>query len=190
MAGMADDMPCHHAKSASDKSSSIPSSSDTSSSGKACPCMVACLSLCFQGMPPVAGSIVVPTVDKVAHGVSRLPSTREPDVLASRADLPEPDFPCWRLSAGFVRSLGLREARRTPVARRSSPHRSWHKQRKTGNKRCRYLMFVAPDRPRTLPSARRNHETRHVGWRHRRGSGGRRFAMAFSRAICRSGSPG
>jgi hypothetical protein len=65
MAGMADDMPCHHAKSASDKSSSIPSSSDTSSSGKACPCMVACLSLCFQGMPPVAGSIVVPTVIKL-----------------------------------------------------------------------------------------------------------------------------
>ena len=59
IAGMADDMPCHHAKTASDKSSS-----DTSSSGKACPCMMACLSLCFQGMPPVAGVIVVPTTVK------------------------------------------------------------------------------------------------------------------------------
>jgi len=65
MAGMADDMPCHPAKSASDKSSSNPSSSDTSSSGKACPCMVACLSLCFQGMPPVGGAIVVPTIVKL-----------------------------------------------------------------------------------------------------------------------------
>ena len=60
MAGMADGMPCHHAKSASDKSSS-----DTSSPGKNCPCMVACLSLCFQGMPPVAGTIVVPTIVKL-----------------------------------------------------------------------------------------------------------------------------
>jgi hypothetical protein len=65
MAGMADDMPCHPAKSASDKSSSGPSSSDTSSSGKICPCMVACLSLCFQGMPPVGGAIVVPTIVKL-----------------------------------------------------------------------------------------------------------------------------
>jgi hypothetical protein len=45
MAGMADDMPCHPSK----------SSSDT-----ACPFMVACLSLCFQGMPPVADAILVP----------------------------------------------------------------------------------------------------------------------------------
>jgi hypothetical protein len=59
MAGMADDMPCHHAKSASGKSSS-----DTSSSGKACPCMAACLSLCFQGLPPVASTIVVPAIVK------------------------------------------------------------------------------------------------------------------------------
>jgi hypothetical protein len=65
IAGMADDMPCHPAKSASGKSSSGPSSSDTSSSGKACPCMVACLSLCFQGMPPVGGAIVVPTIVKL-----------------------------------------------------------------------------------------------------------------------------
>jgi hypothetical protein len=55
MAGMADDMPCHPAKSAADKSTS----------GKACPCMVACLSLVFQGMPPVAGAIVVPTTVKL-----------------------------------------------------------------------------------------------------------------------------
>src|ERR1700728_1656732 len=54
MAGMADDMPCHPAKSATTKSAS----------GKACPCMMACLSLCFQGMPPVAGVIVVPTTVK------------------------------------------------------------------------------------------------------------------------------
>ena len=64
IAGMADDMPCHHAKSAFDKSSSDPCSSDTSSSGKACPCMAACLSLCFQGMPPVADAIAVPTTVK------------------------------------------------------------------------------------------------------------------------------
>jgi hypothetical protein len=64
MAGMADDMPCHPAKSATEKSSLDTSSPDKSSSGKACPCMVACLSLCFQGMPPVAGAIVVPTTVK------------------------------------------------------------------------------------------------------------------------------
>ena len=52
---MADDMPCHPAKSLSDKSPS-----DTSPSDKACPFMVACLSLCFQGMPPVFGAIVAP----------------------------------------------------------------------------------------------------------------------------------
>ena len=62
MAGMADDMPCHPAKSAADKSSSDTSSSDKSTSGKTCPCMVACLSLSVQGMPPVAGAIVVPTI--------------------------------------------------------------------------------------------------------------------------------
>jgi hypothetical protein len=64
MAGMADDMPCHPAKSAADKSSDA-SSSDKSTSGRTCPCMVACLSLCFQGMPPVAGAIVVPTIVKL-----------------------------------------------------------------------------------------------------------------------------
>jgi hypothetical protein len=64
MAGMADDMPCHPAKSAADKSSDT-SSSDKSTSGKTCPCMVACLSLCFQGMPPVASAIVVPTIVKL-----------------------------------------------------------------------------------------------------------------------------
>jgi hypothetical protein len=60
----ADDMPCHHAKSASNTSSSDTSSPDKSSPGKACPCMAACLSLCFQGMPPVAGAITVPVVIK------------------------------------------------------------------------------------------------------------------------------
>jgi hypothetical protein len=64
-AGTADDMPCHHAKSASAKSTDDKSSSDTSSSGKTCPCMVACQSLCFQGMPPAADSIVVPTIVKL-----------------------------------------------------------------------------------------------------------------------------
>jgi len=50
MAGMADDMPCHPAKSPSDK---------------ACPFMAACLSLCFQGMPPFAGAILGPTTVKL-----------------------------------------------------------------------------------------------------------------------------
>jgi len=45
MAGMADDMPCHP---------------DKSSPDKACPFIGACLSLCFQGMPPVFGAIIVP----------------------------------------------------------------------------------------------------------------------------------
>ena len=63
-AGAADDMPCQHAKSASNTSSSDTSSPDKSSPGKACPCMAACLSLCFQGMPPVAGAITVPVVVK------------------------------------------------------------------------------------------------------------------------------
>jgi hypothetical protein len=60
MAGMADDMPCHPAKLPSDKSSSDKSSSDKSSPDQACPFMVACLSLCFQGMPPVFGAIAIP----------------------------------------------------------------------------------------------------------------------------------
>jgi hypothetical protein len=55
MPGMADDMPCHPDKSSSDKSSS----------DKACPFMVVCLSLCFQGMPPVAGAIVAPVTIKL-----------------------------------------------------------------------------------------------------------------------------
>jgi hypothetical protein len=49
-ADMADDMPCHPDKSSSDKSPS----------GKTCPFMAACLSLCFQGMPPAIGAIAVP----------------------------------------------------------------------------------------------------------------------------------
>jgi hypothetical protein len=48
MAGMADDMPCH------------PPKSSKAPSDKPCPFMVACLSLCFQGMPPVFGAIVAP----------------------------------------------------------------------------------------------------------------------------------
>jgi hypothetical protein len=44
-ADMADSMPCHPDKSPSDK---------------ACPFMAACLSLCFQGMPPAVGAIAVP----------------------------------------------------------------------------------------------------------------------------------
>jgi hypothetical protein len=50
MAGMADEMPCHPTRSSSDKSSP----------DQACPFMAACLSLCFQGMPPVFGAIVIP----------------------------------------------------------------------------------------------------------------------------------
>jgi hypothetical protein len=48
--GMADDMPCHPAKSSPDKT---------------CPFMTACLSLCFQGMPPVVDAVVVPTTVKL-----------------------------------------------------------------------------------------------------------------------------
>jgi hypothetical protein len=65
MAGMADDMPCHPDKSPSNKSPSDKSSPDKSSSDKACPFMVVCLSLCFQGMPPVAGAIAVPATVKL-----------------------------------------------------------------------------------------------------------------------------
>ena len=50
MAGMADDMPCHP---------------DKSSSDKACPFMVVCLSLFFQGMPPIADGIVAPATIKL-----------------------------------------------------------------------------------------------------------------------------
>ena len=66
MVGMADDMPCHHAKSAADKSSS-----DKSSPGETCPCMVACLSLCFQGMPPAAGAIRSPGLGLLDGGRGR-----------------------------------------------------------------------------------------------------------------------
>jgi hypothetical protein len=55
MAGMADDMPCNPDKSSPDKSPS----------DKACPFMVVCLSLCFQGMPPVAGVVAVPATMKL-----------------------------------------------------------------------------------------------------------------------------
>jgi hypothetical protein len=50
MAGAMDDMPCHPGK---------------SSPEKICPFMVVCLSLCFQGMPPMAGAIAVPAIIKL-----------------------------------------------------------------------------------------------------------------------------
>jgi hypothetical protein len=50
MAGAMDGMPCHPAK---------------SSPEKICPFMVVCLSLCFQGMPPMADAISVPAIVKV-----------------------------------------------------------------------------------------------------------------------------
>jgi hypothetical protein len=50
MAGAMGDMPCHPAKSSPDK---------------ICPLMVVCLSLCCQGMPPVADTIAVPAIVKV-----------------------------------------------------------------------------------------------------------------------------
>jgi hypothetical protein len=67
MAGMADDMPCHP---------------DKSSPDKACPFMVVCLSLCFQGMPPVAGAIVAPATIKLRTVFERAPE------LASLAPSP------------------------------------------------------------------------------------------------------
>jgi hypothetical protein len=50
MAGTMDDMPCHPGK---------------SSPEKICPFMVVCLSLCFQGMPPMADTIMVPAIVKL-----------------------------------------------------------------------------------------------------------------------------
>jgi hypothetical protein len=50
MAGAMGDMPCHP---------------DKSSPEKICPFMVVCLSLCFQGMPPIADTIVVPAMIKL-----------------------------------------------------------------------------------------------------------------------------
>jgi hypothetical protein len=63
MAGMADDMPCHPAKSPSDRSPS----------DKACPFMVACLSLCFQGMPPVFGTIAAPAAVELRTTFENVP---------------------------------------------------------------------------------------------------------------------
>ena len=76
MAGMADDMPCH------------PANLRKSSSDKACPFMVACLSLCFQGMPPVAGAIVVPTTVKLRTAFRVSTRAREPGALTSRTTSP------------------------------------------------------------------------------------------------------
>jgi hypothetical protein len=50
MAGTMDDMPCHPG---------------TASPEKICPFMVVCLSLCFQGMPPMADAIMVPAIVKL-----------------------------------------------------------------------------------------------------------------------------
>lgn len=47
MAAAIGDMPCHPDKSAPEK---------------ICPFMVVCLSLCFQGMPPIADSIAAPAM--------------------------------------------------------------------------------------------------------------------------------
>jgi hypothetical protein len=47
------DMPCHP---------------DKSSPEKICPFMVVCLSLCFQGMPPIANTIAVPVMIKLRAG--------------------------------------------------------------------------------------------------------------------------
>jgi hypothetical protein len=47
MAGAIGDMPCHPGK---------------SSPEKICPFMVVCLSLCFQGMPPIADTIAMPAM--------------------------------------------------------------------------------------------------------------------------------
>jgi hypothetical protein len=78
MANMAD-MPCHP-----DKSPSHNAPTD-----KACPFMVACLSLCFQGMPPVSGIIVVPATVELKttyENVQRLTSlTPSPPARPPRA---------------------------------------------------------------------------------------------------------
>jgi hypothetical protein len=57
MAGMADDMPCHPDKS--------------SSSDKICPFMAACLSLCFQAMPPAVGALAQPAAIGVRTAFQR-----------------------------------------------------------------------------------------------------------------------
>jgi hypothetical protein len=49
IAGAIGDMPCH----------------PKSSPEKICPFMVVCLSLCFQAMPPMAGTIAVPATIKL-----------------------------------------------------------------------------------------------------------------------------
>jgi len=61
-ADMADDMPCHPDKSPSDKKSP----------DKTCPFMAACLSLCFQGMPPAVGAIAVPATIELRTTLQRV----------------------------------------------------------------------------------------------------------------------
>ena len=82
MAGMADDMPCHPDKSSPDKSPS----------DKACPFMVVCLSLCFQGMPPVAGAIVAPATVKLRTAFERVQELAKPGAFASRTTSPSLNF--------------------------------------------------------------------------------------------------
>jgi hypothetical protein len=57
-ADMADGMPCHP---------------DKPSSDKACPFMTACLSLCFQAMPPAVGTVAVPATIKLRTTFQSLP---------------------------------------------------------------------------------------------------------------------
>ncbi len=62
-ADMADGMPCHPGKPSSDKKSP----------DKSCPFMAACLSLCFQAMPPVAGTVAVPATIKLRTTFQSVP---------------------------------------------------------------------------------------------------------------------
>jgi hypothetical protein len=74
MAGTMDHMPCHPAKSSPDK---------------ICPFMVVCLSLCFQGMPPMADAISVPAIVKLrtvfAHANQLASLTPSPPARPPRA---------------------------------------------------------------------------------------------------------
>jgi hypothetical protein len=58
MADGMDGMPCHPGKSSSDK---------------ACPFMAACLSLCFQAMPPAVGTVAIPATIKLRTTFQSVP---------------------------------------------------------------------------------------------------------------------
>src|ERR1700682_3373504 len=62
-ADMAESMPCHPGKSPPAKPPS----------DKACPFMAACLSLCFQGMPPAVGAIAVPATIELRTSFQSVP---------------------------------------------------------------------------------------------------------------------